>query len=202
VTGELGEDYKRIMKAKIIVASLGFLVGLMSVPAASPFKNVSHNKLLHTPSNVFFPANVALFQRARTHIYGSAGRDVSVRYLLDSLIIGDVYVYPVGTYGKDLTSEFQIQQRSIGQMNKKVKLISQDSVRTDQNRRSIGGLHANYELTRPLFTNSDQRCGSQLYVFRDGAWFVAYRFSYPYNKSPAALNHVAGFLNQWRWKQS
>ena len=190
------------MKPKIVVASIAFLMGLMSVTAASPFKSASGNALVHTPSDVFFPANVAHFERAGTHIYGSKGRDVSVRYLLDSSIIGDVYVYPVGTYGKDLTSEFQIQQRAIGQKNKKVKLISQDNVRTNQNGRSIAGLHASYDLTRSLFTSSDQRCGSQLYVFRDGSWFVAYRFSYPREKSSVALNHVSSFLTQWRWKQS
>jgi hypothetical protein len=202
VTAGHGEDYERIVKAKIVIAPLAFLMGLTSVTAASPFKSVPGNGLLHTPSNVFFPASVALFERAGTHIYGSGGRDVSVRYLLDSMIIGDVYVYPVGTYGKDLSSEFQNQQRSIGQMNKKVKLLSQDSLRTNQSRRSIAGLHANYELTRHLFTSNDQRCGSQLYVFRDGPWFVAYRFSYPRDKSSVALNHVASFLAQWRWKQS
>ena len=190
------------MKAKIVVTSLTLLIGLLSATAASPFKSTSGNSLLHTSSNCSFPANVALFNRAGTHIYGSGGRDISVRYLFDSLIIGDVYVYPVGTYGKDLTSEFQIQQRAIGQKNKKVKLISQDNIRTNQNGRSIVGLHASYDLTRSLFTSSDQRCGSQLYVFRDGSWFVAYRFSYPREKSSAALNHVSSFLAQWRWKQS
>jgi len=189
------------MKGRIAVTSLIFLMGQASITAASPFKSISGNSLLHTPSNVSFPPKVALFQRAGTHVYGSGGRDVSVRYLLDSLIIGDVYVYPVGTYGRNLTSEFQTQQRAIGQKNKKVKLISQDNVRTDQNGQSLIGLHASYDLTRPLFTSGDQRCGSQLYVFRDGPWFVAYRFSYPREKSSTALNDVSNFLTQWRWKR-
>lgn len=201
-TATRGDDYRSLMKAKIVVTSMTLLIGLLSVTAASAFKNTSGNSLLHTPSNCSFPAKVALFDRGGTHIYGSGGRDISIRYLFDSSIIGDVYVYPVGTYGKDLTTEFQIQQRAIGQKNKKVKLISQDNVRTNQNGRSIVGLHASYELTRPLFTSSDQRCGSQLYVFRDASWFVAYRFSYPREKSSVALNHVSNFLTHWRWKQS
>jgi len=179
-----------------------FLTGLISIQAATPFKKTSGGGLLHAPSNVLFPSKVELFQRADsyTQIYGSQGRDVSVRYLLDALIICEVYVYPVGTYGTDLKSEFRIQQRAITQINKQVKLLSQDSAHTNQRGQSMGGLHANYELTRHLFSGKDQRCGSQLFVFRNGAWFVAYRFSYPREHPDIANKHVSDFLRGWDWK--
>src|SRR5690348_16758843 len=135
-------------------ATVGILLmTVVCLQAGSPFKKTTDDGLLHTPSSVFLPRNVGLFERADsgTHIYGSQGRDVSVRYLLDRLIIAEAYVYPVGTYGRDLNSEFKIQQAAIQQINKKPKLISQGNVHVNQNGRSVLGLRANYELTRPLF---------------------------------------------------
>ncbi|MGE5207764.1 MAG: hypothetical protein ACM3KL_00385 [Alphaproteobacteria bacterium] len=179
-----------------------FLTGLIGAQGASPFKTLSGNRLLHTPSNIVFPGKVGLFERADSYnqIYGSQGRDVSVRYLLDSLIICEAYVYPVGTYGGDLTSEFKIQQDAIQQMNKKARRMSQKKVHVIQNGRSVSGLYATYQLTRHLFTGRDERCGSQLFVFRDGPWFVAYRFSYPVERSDIANKHVGDFLHQWQWR--
>jgi hypothetical protein len=103
------------MGIKILIALAVFFTGLINAQAASPFKKLADNTLLHTPSHVVFPSRIGLFQRADsyTRIYGSGGRDVSARYLLDALIICDVYAYPVGTYGSDLKSEFEIQQMSI-----------------------------------------------------------------------------------------
>ena len=188
------------MKSKH-AATLGILfTAVISLQAESPFKKTSGNGLLHTPSNVLLPYNVGLFQRADTHIYGSQGRDVSARYLLDRLIITETYIYPVGTYGSDLDSEFKIQQTAIQQINKNHKLISQETVHVNQNGRSVSGLHANYQLTRNLFSDRNEKCGSQLFVFRDGPWFLAYRFSYPADHSTIANKHVGDFLRQWHWR--
>jgi len=184
-------------------ATVGILLmTVVCLQAASPFKKTTGDGLLHTPSNIFLPRNVGLFERADsgTHIYGSQGRDVSVRYLLDRLIIAEAYVYPVGTYGRDLNSEFKIQQSAIQQINKNPRLISQDNVQVSQRGRSIPGLHAQYQLTRPLFGDKYERCGSQLFVFRDGHWFIAYRFSYPVDHSTVANKHVGDFLRQWQWR--
>src|SRR4030095_8437169 len=111
VLGAHGGGYSPVVKAKLAAVFVLFCAGLMGAQAASPFKKASGNGLLHVPSNVLFPRNVGLFQRADsyTRIYGSQGRDVSRRYLLDRLIICETYVYPVGTYGRDLNSEFKIQ---------------------------------------------------------------------------------------------
>jgi hypothetical protein len=202
-TGGLGGDCSRMLKSRLATTSALFLIGVIAIQGASPFKKTSGNGLLHTPSNVFFPRNVGLFERADsyTHIYGSQGRDVSIRYLLDRLIICEVYAYPVGTYGSDLKSEFKIQQAAIQQINKNVRLMSQVSTHVSQNGRSIPGLHAKYQLTRSLFSGRDERCGSQLFVFRDSAWFVAYRFSHPVERADVVNNHIGDFLRQWHWKQ-
>ena len=178
------------------------LAGVINLQAGSPFKKTPGNGLLHRPSNVLFPRNVGLFQRvdSDTRVYGSQGRDVSARYVLDRLIISEAYVYPVGTYGKDLNGEFKIQQRAILQINKHAKLVSSDSVHVNQAGRSSLGLHANYQLMRHLFGSKDERCGSQLFVFRDGFWFIAYRFSYPIDHSTVANKHVGDFLRQWQWR--
>ena len=173
---------------------------VVTAQAASPLKKASGDSLLHTPSRVLLPQKVGLFQRVDTHIYGSQGRDVSARYSLDGLIITDTYIYPVDTYGRDLTSEFKIQQTAIQKINKNPRLISQDDIHVNEGGRSILGLHANYQLTRKLFGNKDERCGSQLFVFRDGSWFVAYRFSYPIGHSDIANKHVGDFLRQWHWR--
>lgn len=197
-----GEGYSPIVTAKLAAVFALFCAGLMGGHAASPFKKTSDNGLLHVPSNVLFPRNVGLFQRADsyTRIYGSQGRDVSVRYLLDRLIISETYVYPVGTYGGDLNSEFKIQESAIEQINKKPRLISQDNVHVTPYGRSILGLHANYQVTRHLFGSGDERCGSQLFVFPEGSWFIAYRFSYPIDHSTIANKHVGDFLRQWHWR--
>jgi hypothetical protein len=39
-----------------------------------------------------------------------------------------------------------------------------------------------------------------LFVFRDGHWFIAYRFSYPVDHSTVANKHVGDFLRQWQWR--
>ena len=57
-----------------------------------------------------------------------------------------------------------------------------------------------YELTRPLFGGKAIRCGSQLYLFRDGPWLIQGRFSYPIEQSGTANKQVADFLRLWQWR--
>jgi hypothetical protein len=187
---------------KIIYTALTglLLFGVTNLNAASPFKKGSGNILIHTPSNVVFPAKVGLFNRFTTNVYGSAGRDVSVRYALDTFILGDVYVYPVGTYAPDLTGEFRVQQRAIREKNEKVKLVAETTIQTTQNGRTLTGRKATYDLVRALFGEKPHKCGSVLVVFRDGSWFVAYRFSYGAERSAIATKHIDDFLQQWEWR--
>ena len=188
------------MKTKL--ASLFLTLALISsVSGASAFKKASGNRLVHVPSNVVFPAKIGLFNRIDTHVYGSGGRDVSVRYQLDAFIVADTYVYPVGTYAPDLTGEFRVQQRAIREKNKNVKLVAETTVQTTQNGRTITGRKATYDLVRGLFGEPPHQCGSQLLVYRDGPWFVAHRFSYPSERSAIATKHVADFLDQWHWHE-
>ena len=88
------------------------------------------------------------------------------------MIRGDVYVYPLGTYGRDFNAEVRVQQTAITKLNKGVKLVSQTRFQLNQAGRSIPGVRVQYELTRPLYRDKARRCGSQLYVFRDGRWLV------------------------------
>jgi hypothetical protein len=173
-----------------------------SLGAASPFTKMSGDRLMHEASNIILPARVAMFQREATKIYGSGGRDAGAEYDLDTLVRGDVYIYPVGTYGKDFNAEVRIQQNSIGRFNKNVKLISQTNFQLRQSGKPISGLRAEYQLTRPLFNSPSRRCGSQFYLFQSRPWFIAYRFSYPIEKSDVAKQHIANFLNQWHWRES
>jgi hypothetical protein len=189
------------LKTKTLTAALLFSIGLINAHAASPFKKGSGGVLVHTPSNVSFPAKLTLFNRDDTHVYGSGGRDVSVRYHLDAFILGDVYVYPVGAYAPDLKGEFHVQQRAIREKNKNVKLVAETTIQTTQNGRTITGRKATYDLVRGLFGEPPHKCGSQLIVFRDGPWFVAYRFSYPAERSVIATKHVADFLERWHWRE-
>ena len=189
------------MKTKLTLLLL-VLVALSSpANAASPFKKLLGNQLLHVPSNVVFPAKIGLFNRIDTHVYGSGGRDVSVRYQLDAFIVADIYVYPVGTYAPDLSGEFRVQQQAIRESNKNVKLVAETTVQTTQNGRTITGRKATYDLVRGLFGEPPHQCGSQLFVYRDGPWFVAHRFSYPSERSAIATKHVADFLDQWHWHE-
>ncbi len=189
------------MQRKIaIVLSLWAALG-SSLGAVSPFSKTSGDRLMHKASNIILPARVAMFQRESTKIYGSGGRDAGAEYDLDALIRGDVYIYPVGTYGKDFNAEVRVQQDAIGKFNKNVKLISQTNFQLRQGGKPITGLLVEYQLTRPLFNSPSRRCESQFYLFQTGTWFVAYRFSYPVEKSDVAKQHISNFLNRWRWRE-
>ena len=189
------------MKTKLSLLVLVLVALTIPANAASPFKKLSANRLLHVPSNIVFPAKIGLFNRIDTHVYGSGGRDVSARYQLDAFIVADTYVYPVGTYAPDLSGEFRVQQKAIRESNKKVKLVAETTIQTTQNGRTITGRKATYDLVRGLFGEPPHQCGSQLLVYRDGPWFVAHRFSYPSERSAIATKHVADFLDQWHWHE-
>jgi hypothetical protein len=190
------------MKRKITFLFLLLAVGLTSAHAASPFKKISGNRLLHVPSRVLFPAKVGLFNRGETRLHDSTGRDVSVRYMLPELIICDVYSYPSGGRLGDLSQEFVRQQEDIRRLNKNVRLISETDTQIIQSGHAIRGKKATYDLVRTFFIGEPKRkCGSQLMVFQDGPWFIAYRFSYPRERSDIAAKHVNDFVDKWRWRE-
>lgn len=170
-----------------------------TVSAASPFKKISGG-VLHVSSGIIFPSRVGVFRFEGTKLYGSAGRDAGAEYDVEPLIRGDVYAYPLGTYGKDFNAELRVQQNAINHLNKAVKLVSQSRFQLNQAGRSITGVRVQYELTRLLYRNNARRCGSQLYLFRDGPWLVAYRFSYPVEQAGAASKQIAEFLGLWQWR--
>jgi hypothetical protein len=182
----------------LLTISIFAIAGAASA-AASPFKKVSGG-LLHVSSGVILPQRVGAFRFEGTKFYGSAGRDVGAEYDVVPLIRGDVYVYPLGTYGKDFNAEVRVQQNAINKLYKAVKLVSQGRFSLNQAGRSIAGVRVQYELTRGLFRSNSRRCGSQFYIFRDGPWLVAYRFSYPLEQTGAANKQIADFLRMWQWR--
>jgi hypothetical protein len=181
------------------------LIALLCLPifaagpasAASPFKKV-RGGVHHVSSGVIFPSRVGAFRFAGTKIYGAAGRDVSAQYNAQ-VIRGDVYVYPLGTYARDFNAELRVQQNAIKQLNQAVKQLSQARLQLNQGARAASGVRVQYELTRQLF-GKKRRCGSQLYLFRDGRWLVQYRFSYPIEQTGVAHKQVADFLRLWQWR--
>ena len=185
-------------KLPAVIALTFWFVVTNADAAASPFKKVSGGTL-HVPSGVIFPARVGAFRFVTTKLYGSAGRDAGAGYNAGSTIRGDVYVYPVGTYGKDFNAELRVQQNAIKQMNQAVKLIAQVRFQLNQVGRTISGMRVQYELTRSLWGGKAQRCGSQLYLFRDGPWLIQGRFSYPIEHSGTADKQIADFLRLWQW---
>jgi hypothetical protein len=191
----------KTVKLSAVITALALsilaLPGLAS--AAPPFKKVSGGTL-HVPSGVIFPSRVGAFRFVTTKLYGSAGRDAGAGYNVDSAIRGDLYVYPLGTYAKDFNGELHVQQNAIKQANHAVKLVSQAQYRLNQAGRTINGMLVQYELTRSLWGEKSRRCGSQLYLFRDGPWLVQGRFSYPIEQSGTANKQVADFLRLWQWR--
>jgi hypothetical protein len=167
--------------------------------AASPFKKI-RGGTVHVSSGVIFPPRVGAFQFVTTKVFGSAGRDAGAGYNAGSTIRGDVYVYPLGTYAKDFNAELRVQQNAIKASNKNVKLISQSRFQANQGGRNISGTLVQYELTRSLFGEKSHRCGSQLYLFRDGAWLIQGRFSYPIERGATATKQIADFLRLWQWR--
>jgi hypothetical protein len=188
---------------KTLAAAAVLFVSILSTTAtagaASPFKRISGG-LVHVSSGVIFPSRVGPFRFEGTKVYGSAGRDVGAEYDVVPAIRGDVYVYPLGTYGKDFNAEMRVQQNAINQSYKAVKQVSQARVQLNQGGRSLGGVRIQYELTRALFKSNSRRCASQFYIFRDGPWLVAYRFSYPVEQAGLANKQIADFLRLWQWR--
>lgn len=189
------------LKASTCIAALA--ISILARPdvaaAASPFKKVSAGTL-HVPSGVIFPPRVGAFRFVTTKLYGSAGRDAGAGYNAGSIVRGDVYVYPVGTYGKDFSAELRVQQNAIKQINQAVKLVSQSRFQLNQGGRAISGMFVQYELTRSLWGGKAQRCGSQLYLFRDGPWLIQGRFSFPIEQSATAGKYITDFLRTWQWR--
>lgn len=192
-------NMKPLRSIALLIVSLSIFATAETASAASTFKKVSGG-LLHVSSGVIFPARVGVFRFEGTKFYGSAGRDVGAEYDVEPLVRGDVYVYPMGTYGKDFNAEVRVQQNAINKVNKAVKLLSQSRVQLNQAGRNISGVRVQYELTRTIFRSKGRRCGSQFYLFRDGPWFVAYRFSYPIEQTAAANKQIADFLRLWQWR--
>jgi hypothetical protein len=186
-------------KVRISSALVLILLGWSVTASAAPFEKISGG-LRHKPSGLVFPAHVGAFRFMGTKYYGSAGRDVGAEYDVEPLVRGDVYVYPLGTYGKDFNAELSVQQNAIKKVNKAVKLVSQSRFQVNQAGRNITGVRVQYELTRAIFRSNAHRCGSQLYLFRDGPWLVAYRFSYPIEQAGAASKPIADFLRLWQWR--
>lgn len=204
-TAAPGADCKFPNMKSLKVASLfaAFALSIVALPAtasaASPFKKVSGGTV-HVPSGVIFPPSVGAFRFVATKVYGSGGRDAGADYNVGTSIRGNVYVYPVGTYGKDFNAELRVQQSAIKQLNKGVKLISQSRFQLNQGGRTINGTRVQYELTRPLWGGKAQRCGSQLYLFADGPWLIQGRFSYPIEQTGTADKQIADFLRLWQWR--
>jgi hypothetical protein len=188
------------MKIRTISLAALIVLGLSAAASAAPFEKIRGGGIRHKPSGMVFPVRVGAFRFGGTKFYGSAGRDVGAEYDFEALIRGDVYVYPLGTYGKDFNAEVRVQQNAINKINKAVKLVSQSRCQLNQAGRNITGVRVQYDLTRPLFRSKPRRCGSQFYLFRDGPWLVAYRFSYPIEQAGAASKPIADFLRQWQWR--
>jgi hypothetical protein len=183
----------------IVALTLSIFAVAPAGSAASPFKKISGG-ILHVSSGVVLPARVGAFQFETTKVYGSGGRDAGAEYDVAPVIRGDIYIYPLGSYGKDFNAELRVQQNAIVQVNKAAKLVSQSKAQITQAGRSLSGVRVQYELTRSLFDKKMRRCGSQLYLFRDGQWLVQYRFSYPIEQSGRANQQIAEFLRLWQWR--
>lgn len=192
-------NMKPLTPLAFLAVSLSIFAAAGTASAASTFKKVSGG-VLHVSSGVTFPARVGVFRFEGTKLYGSAGRDVGAEYDVEPLVRGDVYVYPMGTYGKDFNAEVRVQQNAINKVNKAVKLLSQSRVQLNQTGRNISGARVQYELTRTIFRSKGRRCGSQFYLFRDRPWFVAYRFSYPIEQAATANKQIADFMRLWQWR--
>jgi hypothetical protein len=189
------------LKVSTLIAA--FALPVLALPGSAsgalPFKKVGGG-IVHVPSGVIFPPRLGSFGFVTTRVYGSAGRDAGAAYNAGSTIRADVYVFPLGTNGKDFNAELRVQQNAIKQLNKAVKLVSQAGFQLNQSGRSIKGMRVQYELTRSLWGDKPRRCGSQLYLFGDGPWLIQCRFSYPIEQGAAANKQIGDFLRLWQWR--
>ncbi|HYR23704.1 MAG TPA: hypothetical protein VEP30_12365 [Chthoniobacterales bacterium] len=153
--------------------------------------------------NFVLPSRVGPFNRGDAQLVDKNAYDFAFSYDLDHWIKCEIAAHPAGTrgYGSDLKTELQLQQNAISRANRDVKLVSREPAGVTQDDRAVAGLRATYNLQYSLFANRNLDCGLQLYVFRDGPWFVVYRFFYPRSKSADAVKQIASFLASWQWRQ-
>jgi hypothetical protein len=195
------EEIVRATPALIPLLSSAIIVTAVNAQQASTEKE--DDLVLVDGPNFVLPSRVGSFQRGDAQRVDRSGYDFAFSYNLDHLIECDISVHPAGTrgYGTDLNKELQDQQSVIARTSRDVKLISREPTQSIQDDRAVAGLRAGYNLQRSLFTQRNVNCGLQVYVFRDGTWFVVFRFFYPRDRSAIAVKHVRDFVAQWQWRQ-
>src|SRR5438874_5576690 len=90
----------------IVAVTLSIFAAAPTGSAASPFKKINGG-ILHVSSGVILPPRVGAFQFETTKVYGSGGRDAGAEYDVTPVIRGDIYIYPLGSYGKDFNAELR-----------------------------------------------------------------------------------------------
>jgi hypothetical protein len=183
-----------LMLSAILVTAVG---------AQNSSTNNEDDLLLVDGPNFVLPSRVGPFHRGDAQLRDKNSYDFAFRYNVDHLIKCDISVHPAGTrgFGSDLNTELQLQQNAITRASRNVKLISREPTQSIQDDRPVAGLRANYSVQRSLFSEQETNCGLQLYVFRDGPWFVAFHFFYPRDRSAIALKQIANFIGTWQWRQ-
>ncbi len=190
----------KAMNSKPLLLSLLLVFGTVTCASAADVFAKVGSDIVHRPSGVVFPGAIGSFRRGSPNVYDRTGRDISMRYALGRSILADAYSYPVTNKTGDLNAEFRNQQIAINQLNRKVRLLVQENTQTNQNGRVIHGKHATSNLERDLMGRAKVQAESQLFVFRDGPWYVACRFSYPRSQAASLRLEVHNFVAHWVWK--
>jgi hypothetical protein len=187
----------------LLITTLALLANIaLTLPSRSaPFETMPDESVRHTISGFIFPKSIGVFGREKTTQYNEAGSDVSAGYNAGILAAATVYVYPApeGGGAKVLAGEYASKQREVLHGHQGAVLVSERPMTISQGDRKLTGQRAYFSF-RDLFARTPQDLKSQLLVFRDGALFIEYRFTYPSDHAAQAEPEIEDFIQTWSWR--
>jgi hypothetical protein len=187
-----------------LVVGLGCLALLTGCPSASD--DIPQPKLLdplapylHEPSGFRFPVGIKSYLRDSVHLNDREGQSVTVAYHLVQIATVTITVYPVPA-APDNTPEGQFQKwtRDFLSQTSGAKELSSGPVRLLVSEDDRDAQHAvfGYEGTH---LGRRQPMRTELYLVRDGNWFVKYQAAYATADREFAEGAFKAMLNQFRW---
>jgi hypothetical protein len=194
---------KHIMRT-FLISSFALLanIALVSSSRSAPFETLADARIRHVMSGFVFPMQVGVFQRGQTHEYNQAGSDVSVGYnTVPVPIVATVYVYPAPNQDSAdvLTSEYAAKRAEVLHMHQTAAILSESPAAIFQAAKKYVGKQG-YFSYRDVFAGTPQNLKSQLLVFRDGPFFIEYRFTYARDQAEQAEKEIEHFIRGWSWR--
>ena len=155
-----------------------------------------------------FPAQVGRFQRVGVLSYPPSERDFSVAYNITDPrfpVSSTIYIFAAEEIrpasSRSLETHFSDTIGTIVYFHRDAELLDNGPARLRQGGVPVEGLRAvlAYEET---FAGSRRRLGSELYLFRRGAYFVKFRHSYPLENRQSVQPELIRLMEALDWSDA